>query len=117
MQLRPAFTEQALKDLSSIQVWTESHFGQAISLRYDALIENALAQLLESPDRLGVLQHPGLNSEIHLFHLRFSRNSEKKRWIQSPRHFIVFRVDHDVLTVLRVLHDSMDIQSQLKAPS
>lgn len=117
MQLQPSFTEKALTDLSSIQTWTEENFGLEISQRYDALIENALAQLLESPSRLGVQQHPALSSEIHLFHLRFSRNSEKKRLIQLPRHFIVFRVDHDVLTVLRVLHDSMDLQSHLQASS
>jgi toxin ParE1/3/4 len=113
MPLQPEFTLKALEDLSSIQAWTQSRFGEITSVRYDELLENALADLLAEPTRLGVKQHPGLPQGVFVYHLRFSRIKTQRGAIEKPRHFIIFRANASVLTVLRVLHDSMDISAQL----
>jgi toxin ParE1/3/4 len=111
--LRPEFTHKALEDLSSIQAWTQERFGEITSLRYDELLEHALADLLVEPTRLGVTQHRELAKGVFAYHLRFSRIKTKRGAIEKPRHFILFRTSDSVLTVLRVLHDSMDLPAHL----
>jgi toxin ParE1/3/4 len=113
MPLRPEFTLKALEDISSIQAWTQERFGEIISLRYDELLEYALADLLAKPARLGVTQHPGLPKDVFAYHLRFSRIKAKRGAIEKPRHFILFRANDSVLIVLRVLHDSMNLPAHL----
>jgi toxin ParE1/3/4 len=113
MPLLPEFTLKALEDLSSIQAWTQARFGDVTSLHYDELLEHALADLLDEPTRLGVKTHAELPQGVFLYHLRFSRLKMKPGAIEKPRHLIVFRVSTAALTVLRVLHDSMDLPAQL----
>jgi toxin ParE1/3/4 len=113
MPLRPEFTLKALQDISSIQAWTQERFGEITSLRYDELLENALADLLAEPARLGVAHHPELPKGVFAYHLRFSRIKTKRGAIEKPHHFILFRANDSVLTVLRVLHDSMDLPTHL----
>ncbi len=113
MPLRPEFTLRALDDVATIQDWTAAKFGELTSQRYDALMEAALADLLASPDRLGVSQHPALPADVSVYHLRFSRKKAARPAVEKPRHFFVFRIDDDVLTVLRVLHDSIDLPSHI----
>jgi toxin ParE1/3/4 len=112
MKLHPHFSQQALADASTIQDWTVEHFGEITSLRYDELLEKALADLLNDPACLGVSEHPAFKKPIFVYHLRFSRIKNSRSAIARPRHFMVFRVDADVLTVLRILHDSMDLSAQ-----
>lgn len=113
MPLQPEFTLKALEDLSSIQAWTQSRFGEITCLRYDELLENALADLLSEPIRLEVRQHPELPQGVFVYHLRFSRIKTQPGAIEKPRHMIIFRANATVLTVLRVLHDSMDLPAQM----
>jgi toxin ParE1/3/4 len=113
MPLQPEFTLRALEDISSIQTWTQERFGEITSLRYDELLEHSLADLLAEPTRLGVAQHPELPKGVFAYHLRFSRLKQKRGAIEKPRHLILFRANDSVLTVLRVLHDSMDLPTHL----
>jgi toxin ParE1/3/4 len=113
MPLQPEFTLKALDDVSLIQTWTQQRFGELTSQRYDDLLEQAISDLLADPKRLGVIQHPELPPQLFLYHLRFSCLKSKRGAIEKPRHFIAFRVNLQVLTVLRVLHDSMDVSVHL----
>jgi toxin ParE1/3/4 len=117
MPLQPEFTHKALEDVSSIQTWTQQRFGELTSQRYDDLLEQAIGDLLADPKRLGVIQHPELPGRLFLYHLRFSRIKSKRGAIEKPRHFIAFQVNHQALTVLRVLHDSMDVTTHLNHAS
>lgn len=47
---------------------------------------------------------------VFLFHLRHARTRGASP--KHPRHFIVFAYDDATLTILRVLHDSMDIEER-----
>lgn len=69
-------------------------------------MKRAFEMLCADPQRAGVQQHQDLPG-LHRFHLRHAR----KRGVapKQPRHFIVFTHDAKTLTILRVLHDSMDL--------
>ena len=116
MLLCPKFTSLALQDVAAIQDWTLTKFGELTSLRYDRLMEAALADLLAEPTRLGVRHHSAMPQGIFVYHLRFSRRKPTRAGVEKPRHFFVFRVGEDTLTVLRVLHDSMDLAAHVDAP-
>ena len=107
----------ALQDVAAIQDWTLTKFGEPSSLKYDRLMEAALADLLAEPTRLGVRLHPAMPQGIFVYHLRFSRRKPATAGVEKPRHFFVFRVDEDILTVLRVLHDSMDLAAHVESPA
>ena len=111
------FTALALQDVAAIQDWTSAKFGELASLRYDSLMEAALGDLLAEPTRLGVRHHPAMPQGVFVYHLRFSRKKPTRAGVENPRHVFVFRVDADVLTVLRVLHDSMDLAAHLDTPA
>ena len=111
------FTALALQDVAAIQDWTSAKFGELTSLRYDSLMEAALGDLLAEPTRLGVRHHPAMPQGVFVYHLRFSRKKPTRAGVENPRNFFVFRVDADVLTVLRVLHDSMDLAAHLDTPA
>ena len=110
---RPEFTSMALQDVAAIQDWTSAKFGELTSLRYDSLMEAALGDLLAEPTRLGVRHHPAMPQGIFVYHLRFCRRKPATVGVEKPRHFFVFRLDEDALTVLRVLHDSMDLAAHV----
>ena len=107
----------ALQDVAAIQDWTLTRFGELTSLRYDSLMEAALGDLLAEPTRLGVQQHPAMPQGVFVYHLRFSRRKPIGAGVEKPRHFFVFRVGEDTLTVLRVLHDSMDLAARVESPA
>ena len=115
--LRPEFTSTALQDVAAIQDWTSAKFGELISQRYDSLMEAALDDLLAEPTRLGVRHHPAMPHGIFVYHLRFSRRKPATAGVEKPRHFFVFREDEGILTVLRVLHDSMDLAAHVESPA
>ena len=107
----------ALQDVAAIQDWTSAKFGELTSLRYDSLMEAALGDLLAEPTRLGVRHHPAMPQDIFVYHLRFSRRKPAAAGVEKPWHFFVFRLDEDALTVLRVLHDSMDLAAHVDSPA
>ena len=107
----------ALQDVAAIQDWTSAKFGELTSQRYDSLMEAALGDLLAEPTRLGVRHHPAMPQGIFVYHLRFSRRKPNGAGVEKPRYFFAFRVDEDILTVLRVLHDSMDLAAHVEPPA
>ena len=113
MLLRPEFTSMALEDVAAIQDWTLAKFGKLTSLRYHNVMEAALADLLAGPTRLGVRLYPAMRLNIFVHHLYLSRKKPVKAAIEKPRQLFVFRFDEDIVTVLRVLHDSMDLTAHV----
>jgi len=98
----------ALSDLGEILAWSESRFGPATADRYRALIEAALDDIREDPERRGV-RPVGAR---RLYHLRSSRSRLFGETVAEPRHFLVFRATPEVVTLLRVLHDAMDLPAR-----
>mgnify|MGYP003576049171 CR=1 FL=1 len=96
----------AQSDYDDILLWTLEHFGEQQVRVYSEVIDDALAALRKGPLSPGVRARD--DAAPGLFTLHVARNKHK------GRHIIVFRVAHqNVINVLRILHDSMDIERRL----
>lgn len=96
-------------DYRQILRWTVNKFGLAQARNYADTLSSALQALSTGPALLGVRERPEIGNDIRTLHV--ARNGRK------GRHFVVFRVSsiqgRDVIDVLRVLHDSMDLERHL----
>jgi toxin ParE1/3/4 len=97
-------------DFRQILRWTVDHFGSAQARVYADTLSSALQALNAGTSVLGVKERPEIGSNIWTLHV--ARNGRK------GRHFIMFRVagaqDGKVIDVLRLLHDSMDLERHLQ---
>lgn len=106
------FTARAQRDLAALLRSSTSRFGEATADRYRALLILALADIRADPARHGVRIARKDESAVLLYHLKSVRRT--KVLVARPRHFIAFRQDGEVVTVLRVLHERMDIPAHLR---
>ncbi len=103
--------KSARRDLIDIYAHTLQRFGDSGRRRYRALIEAALDDLRTDPARNGVRR---FDERCALYPIRFSRRRvEGAAKVSNARHLLAFRVEGDVLIVLRVLHDAMDLDARL----
>ncbi len=94
----PIHRPAARADISDILKTSSRMFGPRARRNYKALIDRALNRLYENPQSAGVQHHddlPGISLS------------------KQARHIIVFTYDDTTLTILRVLHDSMDIAERV----
>lgn len=100
----------ARADIKAIRAYSRRVFGVGAQHKYGALMKRAFQMLCADPQRTNVQQSedaPGL----HIFHLRHARTRGAAP--TQARHIIVFTYDDTTLTILRILHDSMDITQQI----
>ena len=114
----PAFliSPAAERDLESILVWTQTHFGEQARLRYEALLAQGIADVAEEPDRGGSHHRSEIADAARTYHLWHSRNHVPVAdgRVKNPRHFLLYRTRSDGrVEIGRVLHDSMDLERQL----
>ena len=102
----PAQADERLILLRSRQL-----HGAAAMHAYASLMRHAYKLLQENPKRPGVHHREDLSGAPFLFHLRHARRRGQSP--KHPRHFILFRHDKQRVHVLRVLHDSMDIDQHV----
>jgi plasmid stabilization system protein ParE len=111
LQLKIA--QRAQSDMSQILEWTQHQHGTQAAIRYLELMKLALNDILIKPNRLGVHAQPSL-PRISLYHLRHStKRLPKEQHVKQPKHILVFRVSSKRLHVVRLLHESMDVDMQL----
>jgi toxin ParE1/3/4 len=104
----------AERDLAAILQASETRFGTVAADRYRRLIAAAFRDLQADPARRAVRQaSPELNG-LSAYHVRHSRGRTEGQRVMRPRHLIVFNCTPDLLIVHRVLHDAMDLPSQLR---
>lgn len=108
-----AITAPAERDLQNILQWSETEFGSAAADRYVVLIAQALTDVAKNPDRPGARLRQDLLPGIHTYHLAFSRDHIHENRVKSPRHFLVYRVVMDRIEILRILHDSRDLDRHI----
>jgi toxin ParE1/3/4 len=107
---------KARSDIASILAWTEENFGPQTLKRYAKLIATAIEQIAENPERVGSSQRPEIAVHCRTHHLYFSRKTAGQAGdrIRQPRHLLLYRViESNTLEIGRVLHDSMDLQTNL----
>ena len=102
---------KALEDQRRILVRSRRAFGARTHLAYEALIRRALRALCADPMRAGVVADDDLQAGVQLFHIRHMRTRGASP--MRPRHIIAFTYDDTTLTVLRVLHEAMDVRARL----
>jgi len=104
-------TPDAERDFADILRWTWREFGRQQAQAYRITLRKALEALESGPNTIGAKKRDDLAPGIHTLHV--ARNGRK------GRHFIVFRIAADPQTidqtidVLRLLHDSMDLNAHL----
>jgi toxin ParE1/3/4 len=102
-QWRVRLTRSAEQDIADIMHWTVANFGAQQAQLYAELITYAITELANGPDVIGARARDELGQDIRTLHV--ARQGKK------GRHFVVFRKSSpSFVDVLRVLHDSMDLQ-------
>lgn len=97
-------------DLDRILDWSEERFHAVGRRRYATPLVQAMQDVADAPDRVGVEWMRSLNHRVGLYHVWHSRAHvvDPAERIHAPRHLIVFRVAEDgVVDVLGFLHDQM----------
>ena len=98
-------------DFRQILRWTRDNFGSAQARAYADTLSSALKALSTGPSATGIKERSEIGSNIYTLHV--ARNGRK------GRHFVMFRVvgtqESKVIDVLRLLHDSMDLERHLPA--
>lgn len=106
----------AEEDIVKILAWSHEHFGEQARLRYEALLTQAIVDLAENPERAGSISREELADGARTYHLWHSRQRSEKTIgkVAMPRHFFLFRLNAEgEIEIGRVLHDSMDLVSNL----
>ena len=105
----------ARRDIAAIDHYTIRTFGEAAALRYLALIRHALYDIANDPALPGAKARPeAFNPEFRFNHLASSRQRIPGETVKEPRHFIIYRQrTGNIVEILRVLHDSRDLNRHL----
>lgn len=100
------FSAAAEADFREIIAWTLEQFGDLQARVYAETLSSALEALTAGPTLAAVKARAEIGKQ--LFTLHTARKDRK------GRHFVLFRVNADLeqrrIDVLRILHDSMDLQ-------
>ncbi len=108
---RLAAKPAARADIRNLLAESDRVFGPRSRAAYAALINRAITLLREKPDRAGVRQRDDLFGAPSLCHLRHAR--PRGAHPNHPRHIIIFVANETTLTIIRVLHEAMDIETHL----
>jgi toxin ParE1/3/4 len=102
-------------DLINILAWSEERHGAAARARYGHLIATALRDLARDPHRPGSRELTSKRPGLLVYHVRHSRERARGAdgGVRDPRHFILYRTSAQLVTILRVLHDAMDLVRHL----
>ncbi len=111
-----AISPAAQDDIESIFAWTHEHFGQQARLRYEALLVQAILDVVDHPDRVGSHARGEIASAARTYHLWHSRNRVEPAGdrVRQPRHFLLYRTGNDGrVEIGRVLHERVDLAQHL----
>jgi toxin ParE1/3/4 len=94
---RVLLTQRALSDLSGIERYSVEQWGRRTAERYLAGIEGALDRLRDNPDILR--QEPEFSTGLYFYRIN--------------KHLLICDVRSGTVTVLTVMHTSMDVPARL----
>ena len=105
-----------MRDIAALLDWSAERFGPAARERYETLVLAGLRDLAEDPQRLDARELTDKRPGVLVYHLRHSRSSAHlPDIVRKPRHFIVYRASAEVVTILRVLHEAMNLTRHVRA--
>lgn len=108
---KPQLKPEARADIGDLLKRSRRIFGPRAKHEYKLLIDRAVDLLCADPHRASVRHRVDLRATPYTFHLRHARTRGASP--KQARHIIVFTYDDASLTILRVLHDSMDIAERV----
>ena len=107
-------TGPALADIDDIIASSVRDFGLSAALRYEGLIDVALAAIAADGTDVGIRRSTETNG-VCWYHLRSAKALvPPDERVGHPRHILLFRVHGDAIIVFRVLHDAMDLSAHLR---
>lgn len=114
----------ARRDIAAILRRSLDEFGEDASLRYEALIQQALCDIGADPERPGSKERAEIMIKgARTWRLELSRTRVSGPGVKAPRHFILYRRREDgvvhrrredgVIEVARILDHGRDLQRHL----
>lgn len=94
---------RAIDDFTEILRWTEERFGARQSNAYEALLRATLAKLAADP-----LIQPSKQRDKEI-----GAGFRTLHVARPGRHLILYRIETDIVQVVRILHDRMDVSRHL----
>lgn len=110
-------TQSAQADIVDILAWSHEQFGAEARLRYEALIAGALRDVADRARGRDGTPRPELGEGVYSWHLRRSRDRSTAGTVHRPRHVLIYRHDHEIVVIGRVLHDAMELHRHLEPDS
>lgn len=114
---RHRLSRLARADIVDTLAWSAENFGDAARHRYRELLKAGFRDIAADPLRAGSRSRPEIGEGIGSWHLAGSRHRMGAAGVRRPRHFLIFRVDGELVVFGRVLHDAMDIVAHAEPES
>ena len=113
---RVRLTGPAQRDIFRALQRSFDDFGPQARDRYRHLLDQALVDLGEDPNRAGVRSIDDVREGYFTYHIKSSTDRASKPSVRQPRHLFAFYVDGagDVI-VARVFHDRQMLSRHLAA--
>lgn len=111
---RVRITGPAQRDIFSALQRSSDDFGPHARDRYRRLLDRALVDLGEDPNRVGVRSIDDVRAGYFTYHIRSSIERAPKPTVRQPRHLVAFYVDDagDVI-VARVFRERQMLSRHL----
>lgn len=101
-------SDEADTDLVFIWAYTAKTYDIDQAVRYTSLIQSALDDIEEDPERPTSRSHPEYGTLVRSYHIEYSKRRSGTR-VSNPRHLILYTLKYDgLILVLRILKDDMD---------
>jgi toxin ParE1/3/4 len=107
---RYRISRAAQSDIIDILAWTQDQFGEQARRRYEKLIATGIRDISSAPARPGSIACPELGDGVRTWHLRGSRSRTGSGVVRRPRHFLIYRVDGEIVVIGRLVHDAMELR-------
>lgn len=104
----------ARADIVHILESSHARWGDAARARYRALLEATLRTIARSPEGRATRPRPELEADLRSLHTRTARAGAG---VRDPVHVVFYRLGHEALEIVRVLHERMEPSSHVKAPA
>ena len=113
---RVRVTGPAQRDIARALRRRSEEFGTRARDRYRRLLDQALRDLGEDPNRVGVRSIHDVRDGYFTYHLQFSTKRRPKPSVRQPRHLFAFYIDDagDVI-VARLFHERQMLSRHLAA--
>ncbi|MCG6939854.1 MAG: type II toxin-antitoxin system RelE/ParE family toxin [Thiohalocapsa sp.] len=106
----------AIADIRRILLRSKAEFGAGAGTRYKVLLAQALQDLGEDAQRVGVRAIPDVRPGYFVYHVKFSKPRVTGRPVGRPRHLLVFSIDSsDAILVAAVVHEREMLERHLES--